>query len=624
MEFRLLGAFEIWDGGQPVEIAGAKRRALLALLVLRANEVVRSERLIDELWGEHPPGNAAAALQNHVSRLRKTLGADTIASREWGYVLRAAPEEIDLHRFEGLLAEAEQLAASERASKLAEALALWRGPPLADLANESALQRDIGRLEELRLNTVERRIDADLEAGNHSGLVGELEALIAEHPLREHLRWQLILALYRADRQAEALEVYRETRRVLTEELGLEPSPALKELEQAILRHDPSLDARTSPARSEPPPETEQPRRRRIPILPILALLALGLAGTGTSIALVNQQHTVSEPPPTQPPLLLPSVVPDSSSVTDGSPATSDGSASTRSGSTTKRGHTTSKRGNGRSTTKPPPTGGNGSSTTTTSRKILAAWKKDEIGVGLFGWGQVRYGGTLANCQAGECTNGRRSILCSGLLCRFEPRFVITAKEPYAGWKFGGWVGACTGKNPRCVIDFSRVQPSRIGVRYTWIHATFIAVGAGITRANPVQIGKTGTVGDFRVTVNSVQPNVQLNPGPPPPPGAEYFGAKLTMTYTGGGSGTISGGDARVIGNHDNPDSPYTMPQDTCPDQWPWSVKRLDTPVTLYSGQSVSGYLCWEVAKNDATSLDLYFGSGSISRPGTTWFALHS
>src|SRR5262249_11449271 len=262
MEFRLLGAFEVWDDGQPVEIAGSKRRALLALLVLRANEVVRSERLIDELWGERPPRNAAAALRNHVSRLRKTLGADTIASREWGYVLRAPSAEIDLRRFEGLLADAEQLAARERATKLAEALALWRGPPLADLVDEPALQRDIDRLEELRLNTVERRIDADLEAGHAGDLVGELETLVAERPLREHLRWLLILALYRAGRQVEALEVYRETRRVLTEELGLEPGPALKELEQAILRQDPSLDANASRAHTEGPAEAPEPKRR--------------------------------------------------------------------------------------------------------------------------------------------------------------------------------------------------------------------------------------------------------------------------------------------------------------------------------------------------------------------------
>jgi DNA-binding SARP family transcriptional activator len=294
MEFRLLGAFEVWDNNQPVEIAGAKRRALLALLVLRANEVVRSEPLVDELWGERPPRNAGAALHNHVSRLRKALGADTIVSREWGYVLRAPPAEIDLRNFEGLVADAEPLAARERASKLAEALALWRGPPLADLVNEPALQREIARLEELRLSTLERRIDADLEAGQDSNVVGELETLVAQQPLREHLRWLLILALYRAGRQAEALEVYRETRRVLTEELGLEPSPALKELEQAILRQDPSLDAGASPTHTETPAEEPEPKRRRLPPVAILALLALGLAGAATAIALGRPEKGTS------------------------------------------------------------------------------------------------------------------------------------------------------------------------------------------------------------------------------------------------------------------------------------------------------------------------------------------
>jgi DNA-binding SARP family transcriptional activator len=295
MEFRLLGAFEVWHNDQPVEIAGSKRRALLALLVLRANEVVRSELLVDELWEERPPRNAASALQTHVSRLRKALGTDTIASREWGYVLRAAPEDIDLRRFESLIALAEPLAAQARAAKFAEALALWRGPPLADLVNEPALQHDIARLEELRQSTLERRIEADLEAGRSAGLVGELETLVARQPLREHLRWLLILALYRAGRQAEALEVYRETRRVLTEELGLEPSPALKELEQAILRQDPSLNASAQHTHAGPPAdEPDEPRRRRYPTAALLALLALGLAGTATAIALVRPDKGTS------------------------------------------------------------------------------------------------------------------------------------------------------------------------------------------------------------------------------------------------------------------------------------------------------------------------------------------
>jgi DNA-binding SARP family transcriptional activator len=286
LEFRILGPLQVVDGDEPVEIAGTKRRALLALLVLRANEVVRSDWLIDRLWGERAPRNASAALHNHVSRLRKALGPDVLARREWGYVLRAQPESIDLNRFESLALAAESLSACERAEKLREALALWNGPPLADLVGEPALEGDIARLEELRLSTTERRIDADLEAGRNSELVPELEGLIAVSPLREHLRWQLILALYRAGRQAEALEVYRETRRVLAEELGLDPSPALRELERAILRQDPSLVVPAAAAASEelddPPPRK---RRRLFGIVALLALLGIAGAAAATAIS---------------------------------------------------------------------------------------------------------------------------------------------------------------------------------------------------------------------------------------------------------------------------------------------------------------------------------------------------
>ena len=279
VEFRILGPLEVLDGETPVEIAGSKRRAVLALLLLHANEVVRTERLIDDLWGEHAPRNASAALHSHVSRLRKALGPELLARREWGYVLRAEPDSIDLHRFERLVAAAEPLPARERSAKLAEALQLWRGPALSDLAAEPGLQTEIARLDELRLTTLERRIDADLEAGRNAELVGEIETLIAAHPLREHLRWQLILALYRAGRQAEALEVYRETRRVLTEELGLEPSPELRELEKAILRQDPAIAATAK----VPPPPIEQPRRSKRRAV-LLALLVLGLLGVGLAV----------------------------------------------------------------------------------------------------------------------------------------------------------------------------------------------------------------------------------------------------------------------------------------------------------------------------------------------------
>jgi DNA-binding SARP family transcriptional activator len=255
----------------------------LALLLLHANEVVRTERLIDELWGEQAPRNASAALHNHVSRLRKALGPDVLARREWGYVLRADEESIDLHRFERFVAAAEPLPARERSTKLNGALSLWRGPALADLAHEPGLQTEIARLDELRLTTLERRIDADLEAGRNAELVGEIEALIAANPLREHLRWQLILALYRAGRQAEALEVYRETRRVLTEELGLEPSPELRELEKAILRQDPAIAAAaTVPSAAS----IDRPRRSRRRAA-LLTLIGLALIGIGVAVPFV-------------------------------------------------------------------------------------------------------------------------------------------------------------------------------------------------------------------------------------------------------------------------------------------------------------------------------------------------
>jgi DNA-binding SARP family transcriptional activator len=288
VEFRILGPLEVLDGDTPVEIAGSKRRAVLALLLLHANEVVRSERLVDELWGEQAPRNAPAALHNHVSRLRKALGPEVLARREWGYVLRADEEAIDLRRFERLVAAAEPLPARERSARLAEALRLWRGPALADLANEPGLQTEIARLDELRLTTLERRIDADLEAGRNAELVGEIEALIAAHPLREHLRWQLILALYRAGRQAEALEVYRETRRVLTEELGLEPSPELRELERAILRQDPAIAATVS---APPSASIDRPRRSSRRAV-LLALLMFALVGLGVAVPVALVGHT--------------------------------------------------------------------------------------------------------------------------------------------------------------------------------------------------------------------------------------------------------------------------------------------------------------------------------------------
>jgi len=248
MDFRLLGPLEVVDGDRPLALGGIKPRSLLALLLLHANEVVSTDRLIDELWGDEPPATAVKSVQVHVSRLRKELGEDRLITRAPGYLLRVEPSELDLARFEQLLGEAHGADPESRAGMLREALALWRGPALADLAYEQFAQTEIARLEEMRLATAEERIDADLARGAHATLVGELEALTAQHPLRERLRWQLMLALYRSARQADALEAYSAARRDLSEQLGLEPGEELRQLQQAILDHAPALDLAAEPA----------------------------------------------------------------------------------------------------------------------------------------------------------------------------------------------------------------------------------------------------------------------------------------------------------------------------------------------------------------------------------------
>ena len=251
MEFRILGPLEVWDEGGELSLGGPKPRALLAVLLLHPNEVAPTDRLIDELWGEDAPEDAAAALRVNVSRLRKALPQDVLTTRPPGYVIRVEPDELDLHRFERLADEGRGLLArglaADASERLREALSLWRGPALADFAYESFAQAAIARLDEIRLAALELRIEADLALGRHDELVGELEALVAEHPLRERLWRYVMTALYRSDRQAEALDAYRNARRALVDELGVDPSPALQEMERAILRQDPSLDVE-SPA----------------------------------------------------------------------------------------------------------------------------------------------------------------------------------------------------------------------------------------------------------------------------------------------------------------------------------------------------------------------------------------
>jgi DNA-binding SARP family transcriptional activator len=241
-EFRVLGPLEVVaDDGEPLPLGGQKQRAVLAVLLLRAGEVVSSEFLIDALWGEHPPRTASTSLQNAISALRKLLGAQTLLTRHPGYVLTVPREQIDLGRFEQAIADARSVEVDERAELLRAALALWRGEPLADLAYEPFADAEVRRLEELRLTTIEDWVDAELARGRHGALVPELEGLVAKHPLRERLRGQLMLALYQSGRQADALSAYQEMRRALVEELGIDPSPQLQELHAQILRQEVTL-----------------------------------------------------------------------------------------------------------------------------------------------------------------------------------------------------------------------------------------------------------------------------------------------------------------------------------------------------------------------------------------------
>ena len=242
MDFRILGPLEAVDDGRVLALDAAKPRALLAILLLHANERVASDRLIEDLWAGRPPATAAKVLQTYVSQLRKTLGNDVIVTRLGGYELRVEPGRLDLHRFEHLVTEARRVEPPAAAQHLREALALWRGPPLVELSNEPWAQGEIGRLAELHLSALQDRVDADLALGRDGELVGELECLVAEHPLSERLRGQLMLALYRSGRQAEALAAYRAGRELLVETLGIEPGLALRRLERAILVQDPALD----------------------------------------------------------------------------------------------------------------------------------------------------------------------------------------------------------------------------------------------------------------------------------------------------------------------------------------------------------------------------------------------
>ncbi|HET7128884.1 MAG TPA: AfsR/SARP family transcriptional regulator [Gaiellaceae bacterium] len=245
VEFRILGPLEAVGDDGPIRLGGPRQRATLALLLLHANRVVSIERLADDLYAGRPPVTAVTQVQRQVSDLRKVLGASAIETRPPGYVLHVDEERFDLARFERLTSAAERESGAEALGMLREALALWRGPPLADLEYEPFTRPAVNRLEELRLATLEARIELDLELGRPAQLVAELEAIIAEHPLRERPRALQMRALYRAGRQADALSAYRDARRTLVEELGIEPSPELKRLERSILDHEPSVAGST-------------------------------------------------------------------------------------------------------------------------------------------------------------------------------------------------------------------------------------------------------------------------------------------------------------------------------------------------------------------------------------------
>ena len=248
LEFRILGPLEVLDEGNAVALGGRNQRAVLALLLLRVNQTVSTERLVDQLWGEHPPRTATTSLQNTVVQLRKLLGHGLLLTRPSGYVLELDVDQLDLARFERLVREARSAEADERAELLREALGLWRGSPLADLESETFAQSEIQRLEDLRLGVLEERMAADLDVGADAELVAEIQALVRAHPLREQLRASLMLALYHCGRQAEALAAFHDTRRTLVEELAIEPGPDLQALYGSILRQERALVRVAQPA----------------------------------------------------------------------------------------------------------------------------------------------------------------------------------------------------------------------------------------------------------------------------------------------------------------------------------------------------------------------------------------
>jgi DNA-binding SARP family transcriptional activator len=241
-EFRILGPLEVIGEDGPVGLGGTKQRSLVALLLLHAGETLSTDRIVDELWSGSPPRTATTSLWNLITQVRKLLPQDVIVTRPGGYSLQLGEHELDLRIFERLVAEAGRVEGAARAGLLRRALELWRGPALADLTFESFAEGEIERLNELRMQTLEDRIDVELHEGLGAELTAELERLVRENPFRERLRGQLMLALYRSGRQADALKAYLDARRALVDELGIEPGPALQRLYRSILRQEGSLE----------------------------------------------------------------------------------------------------------------------------------------------------------------------------------------------------------------------------------------------------------------------------------------------------------------------------------------------------------------------------------------------
>jgi DNA-binding SARP family transcriptional activator len=277
-QFRVLGQLEALADGRPVDLGGARQRAVLAVLLAHANQPVSTERLVTEVWGADAPPTATKTAQVYISRLRRTLGDDSLETTPGGYVLRVASGAVDVDEAELLRERARDAGPREAGTLLREGLDLWRGPAYADLRYEPALQGEIARMDELRLSMLEERVEADLAAGHTTDLAPELQTLAREHPLRERLRGSLMLALYRSGRQADALDVFADGRRLLVDELGLEPGPELRELERAILTQDPAI--------AGPPRSPRLPARRRGGALVALGGALLAVAAVG-GIALV-------------------------------------------------------------------------------------------------------------------------------------------------------------------------------------------------------------------------------------------------------------------------------------------------------------------------------------------------